>query len=36
MFQTNIVEKIKTNFVCSIILFSRKSCRLLGDVEKIL
>jgi hypothetical protein len=33
MFQTKVVEKIKTHFLCSI-TFSRKSCRLWDNVEK--
>jgi hypothetical protein len=33
MFQTKVVEKIKTHILCSIIFF-RKSCRLRGNVEK--
>jgi hypothetical protein len=33
MFQTKVVEKIKTNIICSITLF-RKSCRLGDNVEK--
>jgi hypothetical protein len=35
MFQINCVDKIMTHFLCSITLF-RKSCRLWGNVEKIL
>ena len=31
MFQTKVVEKIKTNILCSVTLF-RKSCRLWDDV----
>ena len=33
MFQTNVVEKIKTHTICSITFF-RKSCRLWDKVEK--
>jgi hypothetical protein len=33
MFQTKVVEKIKTHILCSI-TFSRKSCRLWDNVEK--
>jgi hypothetical protein len=33
MFQTKLVEKIKTHILCSIILL-RKSCRLWDNVEK--
>ena len=33
MFQTDVVEKIKTNFLCPI-AFSRKSCRLWDNVKK--
>jgi hypothetical protein len=33
MFQTKVVQKIKTHIVCSI-FFSRKSCRLWDSVEK--
>jgi hypothetical protein len=33
MFQTKVVEKIKTYILCSI-TFSRKSCRLWDNVEK--
>jgi hypothetical protein len=28
MLQTNLVEKIKTHILCSVIFFFRKSCRL--------
>jgi len=34
MFQTKIVEKIKTHILCSV-TFARKSCRLWDNVEKI-
>jgi len=33
MFQTKVVEKMKTHFVVSNFFF-RKSCRLWGNVEK--
>ena len=33
MFQTKVVQKIKTHILCSI-TFSRKSCRLWDNVEK--
>jgi len=33
MFQTNVVEKIKTHILCSV-TFLRKSCRLRDSVEK--
>jgi hypothetical protein len=33
MFQTKVVEKIKTHILCSITFF-RKSCRLRDNVEK--
>jgi len=33
MFQTKVVEKIKTHILCSVTLF-RKSCRLWDDMEK--
>jgi hypothetical protein len=34
MFQTKVVDKIKTHIVCSVIFFFfRNSCRLLGNVE---
>jgi hypothetical protein len=33
MFQTKVVEKIKTQFLCSVSLF-RKSCRLWNNVEE--
>ena len=33
MFQTNVVQKIKTHILCSV-TFSRKSCRLWDNVEK--
>jgi hypothetical protein len=33
MFQTNVVEKIKTHILCSVTFF-RKSCRLWDNVEK--
>jgi hypothetical protein len=33
MFQTNVVDKIKTHILCSI-TFPRKSCRLWDNVEK--
>jgi len=33
MFQTDVVEKLKTHILCSVIFF-RKSCRLLDNVEK--
>jgi hypothetical protein len=33
MFQTKVVEKIKTHILCSI-TFLRKSCRLWDNVEK--
>jgi len=35
MFQTKVVEKIKTHILCSVIVF-RKSCRLWDNVGKIL
>jgi len=34
MFQTKVVEEIKTHILCSVTFFFRKSCRL-WDVEKI-
>jgi len=34
MFQTNVVEKIKTHVLCSITLF-RKSCRLWDNVKNM-
>ena len=34
MFQTKVVEKIKTHILCSITFFFRKSCRLWYNVEK--
>jgi len=33
MFQTKVVEKIKTHILCSITFF-RKSCRLGDNIEK--
>jgi hypothetical protein len=33
MFQTKVVEKIKTRILCSVSIF-RKSCRLWDNVEK--
>ena len=33
MFQTKVVEKIKTHILCSV-TFCRKSCRLWDNVEK--
>jgi len=33
MFQTKVVEKIKTHILCSVTVF-RKSCRLWDNVEK--
>ena len=36
MFQTQVVEKIKTHILCSVTFFLRKSCRLWENVEKIL
>jgi len=33
MFQTKVVEKIKTHILCSVTFF-RKSCRLWDNVEK--
>jgi hypothetical protein len=33
MFQTKVVEKIKTHILCSVIFF-KKSCRLWDNVEK--
>jgi hypothetical protein len=33
MFQTKILEKIKTHILCSEIFF-RKSCRLRGNLKK--
>jgi hypothetical protein len=33
MFQTKVVQKIKTHILCSV-TFSRKSCRLWDNVEK--
>jgi len=35
MFQTKVAEKIKTHILCSV-TFSRNSCRLRDNVEKIL
>jgi len=35
MFQTKVVEKIKTHILCSVPFF-RKSCRLWDNVGKIL
>jgi len=35
MFQTKVAEKIKTNILCSVNFFVRKSCRLWDNVEKI-
>jgi len=32
MFQTKVVEKVKTHILCSVTFF-RKSCRLLDNVE---
>jgi len=32
MFQTNVVEKIKTHILCSVTFSSRKSCRLWENV----
>jgi len=34
MFQTKVVEKIKTHILCSITFF-RKSCSLWDNVEKL-
>jgi hypothetical protein len=34
MFQTNVVEKIKTHILCSITFSFQKSCTLWGNVEK--
>jgi len=34
MFQTKVVEKIKTYILCSVTFFFRKSCRLWDNVEK--
>ena len=35
MFQTKVVEKIKTHILCSVtFFFFRKSCRLWDNVEK--
>jgi len=34
MFQTNVVQKIKTHILYSITFFFQKSCRLWDDVEK--
>ena len=34
MFQTKVVEKIKTHFVFNNFFFPRKSCRLWDNVEK--
>jgi hypothetical protein len=34
IFETIVIEKIKTCILCSIIFFSRKSCRLWDNVEK--
>jgi hypothetical protein len=34
IFQTNVVEKIKTRILCSITFFFRKSCRVWNNVEK--
>jgi len=33
MFQTKVVEKIKTHILCSVTFF-RKECRLLDNVEQ--
>jgi len=33
MFQTNVVDKLKTHILCSVTFF-RKSCRLWDHVEK--
>jgi len=33
MFQTKVVEKIKTHILCSVTFF-RKTCRFLDNVEK--
>jgi len=33
MFQTKVVEEVKTHILCSI-TFSRKSCRLWDNVDK--
>jgi hypothetical protein len=34
MFQTKTVETIKAHILCSVIFFSKKSCRLSDNVEK--
>jgi len=34
MFQTKVVEKIKTRILCSVTFFFRKSCRLSDNVGK--
>ena len=34
MFQTKVVEKMKTHILCSITFFSRKSIRLCDKVEE--
>jgi hypothetical protein len=34
MFQTNVVQKIKTHVLRSVTFFFRKTCRLWDDVEK--
>jgi transposase-like protein len=34
MFQTNVVEKIKTHILCSVNRFFCKSCHLQNNVEK--
>ena len=34
MFETKVVQKIKTHILCSVTFFSRKSCRLWDNVER--
>ena len=34
MFQTKVVEEIKTHILCWVFFFFRKSCRLWDNVEK--
>ena len=34
MFQTKVVEKIKINILCSVTIFSQKSCCLWDNVKK--
>jgi len=35
MFQTKVVEEMKTNILCSITFFFRKSCHLWDNVENV-